>query len=294
LAPHRRRVRRRCSTSFFPLDVAATEAQLNGDLAVPPWPSESKTDLAAGESLGRSTGAAVVTQAMADNYLTVAPPATPVGPDKWMSAPSVGVVRSLHGTRPFFLASVGQLRAPAPPAVGSAAFVTGLTEVRRIADTRTPAQAAIANFWNTSSGTFTRGCAESHRGQRDPSASRVGGGSGPHPRLRQCRGVRRADRVLGLEVHLLVHPPIADGSGHRHVDRVAQSSVISSGHSCMSASFLGVVADAFPQDRERLDAIVEEAGMSRVYGGIHYRFDIEAGRDIGRAAAALALKGSLK
>jgi len=62
----------------------------------------------------------------------------------------------------------------------------------------------------------------------------------------------------------------------------------------MSASFLGVVADAFPQDRERLDAIVEEAGMSRVYGGIHYRFDIEAGRDIGRAAAALALKGSLK
>src|SRR6478672_771981 len=52
---------------FFPLDVAATEAQLNGDLAVPPWPSESKTDLAAGESLGRSTGAAVVTQAAADN-----------------------------------------------------------------------------------------------------------------------------------------------------------------------------------------------------------------------------------
>jgi membrane-associated phospholipid phosphatase len=34
--------------------------------------------------------------------------------------------------------------------------------------------------------------------------------------------------------------------------------------------------------------------MSRVYGGIHYRFDIEAGRDIGRAAAAAALEGGLE
>jgi hypothetical protein len=33
--------------------------------------------------------------------------------------------------------------------------------------------------------------------------------------------------------------------------------------------------------------------MSRVYGGIHYRFDIEAGQAIGRGAAALALAGSL-
>jgi membrane-associated phospholipid phosphatase len=40
--------------------------------------------------------------------------------------------------------------------------------------------------------------------------------------------------------------------------------------------------------------MVEEAGMSRVYGGIHYRFDIDAGREIGRAAAAAALRGSLK
>jgi membrane-associated phospholipid phosphatase len=67
-----------------------------------------------------------------------------------------------------------------------------------------------------------------------------------------------------------------------------------SGHSCMTAAMFGVVADAFPEERARLEAMVDEAGMSRVYGGIHYRFDIEAGRDIGRAAAALALRGSLQ
>jgi hypothetical protein len=55
-----------------------------------------------------------------------------------------------------------------------------------------------------------------------------------------------------------------------------------------------VVTDAFPSEKARADGYINEAGMSRVYGGIHYRFDIDAGQNIGRAAAALALKGSLK
>lgn len=52
--------------------------------------------------------------------------------------------------------------------------------------------------------------------------------------------------------------------------------------------------DAFRSERARSERIVEEAGLSRMYGGIHYRFDVEAGRDIGRGAAALALAGSLE
>ena len=55
-----------------------------------------------------------------------------------------------------------------------------------------------------------------------------------------------------------------------------------------------VLADALPSERERLEAIITEAGMSRVYGGIHYRFDVHAGQAIGRGAAALALAGSLE
>jgi membrane-associated phospholipid phosphatase len=33
-----------------------------------------------------------------------------------------------------------------------------------------------------------------------------------------------------------------------------------------------------------------EAGMARIYVGLHYRFDIEAGQALGRAAARLALE----
>jgi len=67
-----------------------------------------------------------------------------------------------------------------------------------------------------------------------------------------------------------------------------------SGHSCITGAIMTVLIDAFPSERARLEKIIEDAGMSRVYGGIHYRFDILAGREIGRGAAALALRGSLK
>ena len=50
-----------------------------------------------------------------------------------------------------------------------------------------------------------------------------------------------------------------------------------------------VLADRFPSDRERLDGLANEAALSRIYGGIHYRFDSEAGLTLGRMVAAWAL-----
>ena len=45
----------------------------------------------------------------------------------------------------------------------------------------------------------------------------------------------------------------------------------------------------FPEQREHLTAMVTDAGLSRMYGGIHYRFDIEAGQLLGRSVAAFAI-----
>jgi membrane-associated phospholipid phosphatase len=38
-----------------------------------------------------------------------------------------------------------------------------------------------------------------------------------------------------------------------------------------------------------VDGWVEEAGLSRLYAGIHYRFDITAGANLGRAVAQWAI-----
>jgi membrane-associated phospholipid phosphatase len=41
----------------------------------------------------------------------------------------------------------------------------------------------------------------------------------------------------------------------------------------------------FPEKTAQLGAMVAEAGMSRMFGGIHYRFDIVAGQTLGRNTA---------
>jgi hypothetical protein len=49
----------------------------------------------------------------------------------------------------------------------------------------------------------------------------------------------------------------------------------------------------FPLETARLEAMAEEASLSRLYAGIHYRFDMVAGLALGRAAAAKALAANL-
>ena len=61
-----------------------------------------------------------------------------------------------------------------------------------------------------------------------------------------------------------------------------------SGHSCFTSAIMTVLIDAFPSERDRLDEVITASGLSRIYAGLHYRFDIEAGQAIGRGAAALA------
>jgi membrane-associated phospholipid phosphatase len=67
-----------------------------------------------------------------------------------------------------------------------------------------------------------------------------------------------------------------------------------SGHSCITSAIVNVLIDAFPKERERLESLITTIWLSRMYAGLHYRFDVEAGQAIGREAAALARAGSLE
>jgi membrane-associated phospholipid phosphatase len=62
-----------------------------------------------------------------------------------------------------------------------------------------------------------------------------------------------------------------------------------SGHSCVSSSAAEVLSKFFPERRADLNAMVVQAGLSRMYAGIHYRFDIEAGEKLGRSVALFAI-----
>lgn len=279
--------------AFFPLDVVAIVAMLDADLAAPQWPGARHQDPATGEAIGRAVGAAVLAEAATDNYLQVDPGTPPVGPGFWLSAPAA-IVRSLHGVRPFFLATPDQIRPGPPPAFGSPEFLAALQVVRDISDTRTPEQLAQAQFWNTSTGPFTAGAlnliidqliTDHRRTEREAARILAYANAAAFDAQIACFDAKfhywfirpsQADAGITLPIGLPNHPSYP------------------SGHSCITGALMTVAAEAFPSEASRLQRIIDDAGMSRVFGGIHYLFDVEAGQAIGKAAAALALAGSLR
>lgn len=278
---------------FFPLDVATIEAQLDADLEAVSWPGGAQQDPVSGEAIGRAVGAAVLAQVAADNYLVVPVGTPPVGPGFWVSS-GAAIVRGLHGTKPFFLSSPDQLRPPAPPAYLSDAFNAGLDEVRGIAASRTQEQTDIAVFWNTSTGPFTAGSLnriltglirDYHRTEREAT------------RILAYANAAAFDAQIGCwdaKLHYWFLRPVHADNTISQVFTMPNHPSYPSGHSCLTSAMMSVAAEAFPSERSRLEGIIEMSGMSRVFAGIHYRFDIEAGQGIGRGAAALALKGSLE
>jgi hypothetical protein len=55
-----------------------------------------------------------------------------------------------------------------------------------------------------------------------------------------------------------------------------------SGHSTFSAAAAAVLSYLFPSGTSDFEAMRDEAAISRLYGGIHYRSDIEVGKDHGK------------
>ena len=287
--------------------LAALESQLAEDRSTPGWPGERNQDVAAGDAIGLAVAQAVLAQARADGYLSRAltPPPNPEG--GWVA--NGAIVRSLWGATPFFLdpAMLYDLPpeaitfVPRPPSVGSPEFAAALDELRAITGTstvagsRTPEQLALAHLWNQSptAGPYTAGdwnritdeLIESHR-RKEIEAARI---------LAYANAAAFDAQIACFAAKFtfwVARPTHVDPTIGKAFDPPNHPSYPSA-HSCISSAFAGVLSKMLPSERGRLEALLEESGMSRVYAGIHYRFDVEAGQQVGRFAAAAALGSSL-
>jgi len=62
-----------------------------------------------------------------------------------------------------------------------------------------------------------------------------------------------------------------------------------SGHSTFSSAAADVLGHILPDRAQKFQDMAQEASMSRLYGGIHYRSDCTGGQVAGRAVAAFAV-----
>ncbi len=272
---------------FFPLDASTLEDDLAAQLAGPVWPGDRHRDVTSGEVVGRAVGAAVVAYAQADNFNLTPAPDPLVGDHVWLSStnPATAPVKALWGTRPFVLERPDQFRPDAPPEFGSPAFETDLQEIRDLAANRTPEQLAQAQFYAPRAGTYMNEIAAElivsyNRSEREGA------------RILALANMAGFDAMIGCWdaklTYWLIRPWDADASITTPIGRPNHPSYLS-GHSCNTASFATVLSDAFPAEAERLEGIVEAAGLSRMYAGLHYRFDCEDGQALGRQVAELVL-----
>ncbi len=269
---------------FYPLDAAALEAELVAQRSATGWPGEQQKDFAKGEAIGRAVGAAILLEAATDGFAATDPGLPPVGPGFWRSA-AAPIVRGGLGARPFFLDYGGELLAPPPPAFGSPAYLAALAEIRAFSDTRTAEQLAIARKWVPFSGPIydllaTDLIVQYRRNELDAA------------RILAYANAAAYDAIIGCfysKFHYwYIRPSQADPAITTPVGLPNHPSYPSA-HSCESGAFQEVLTAEFPAERKMLAAMADEGSTSRFYAGLHYRFDGDAGLELGRAAGRLAL-----
>ena len=278
--------------SLYPAEQSFLNDELASDAEYfPTLPSERDADYAAGVAVGQAVGAAVAAYAATDGSKLAWTGTVPVGPGYWRPT---GAPQDANwgAVRPWTMTSGDEFRSAPPPEFGvSPQYVADLAEVHALSDAPTADQLRIAKFWATEYG--------------------AGGPAGYFGALavdlagRQHLDERRASRMLAV-LHTAImdasigcydakywywyiRPYQADATVKTWVTRPNFPSYPSA-HSCLSGAAGGVLAGFFPFASEELAAMVAEAGVSRIYAGLHFRFDVTAGRELGDAVAAQALR----
>jgi hypothetical protein len=264
---------------------ASIARELAGDLERVRTGSRGAERAMAGRRLGEDVARRVIAWAPVVNFAAGSNTTIPKGPGMWFTAPGVPPMGTfLAKSRAWLLDSASQFRPGPPPAYGSPAFQAALEEVRHVARERTPAQTSIAQQWNSgdpwarwnevASAALTR-----HR-MSDAEAARV----------LAVLNAAASDAVIACfeakYYYWTIRPSQADTT-LALADSVDLPNFPSypSGHACSAGAFDAVLGHFFPQERAEFTRIAEEQAMSRLWGGIHYRFDNDGGLALGRIVA---------
>jgi membrane-associated phospholipid phosphatase len=275
-------------SALFPSDASLFASQLQLQESQAGASPRSASAFAVGEDVGRAVGAQVVAAMQTDGFDAVWTGTVPTGPGLWSSdfnPPRPPLLPLLGQMRAFFLESGDQFRPPPPPAFGSPAFLAALAEVRHFSDTRTPEQLRIAQFWAMPAvGSFwneeaTNRIARYHLNERRSAYALA------------LMHMAMMDANIACHdakyTYWLIRPYRADTAIVTPIARPPHPSYPSD-HACVSGAAAYVLGGLFPSDADQLAALADEAGESRLYAGIHYRFDKDAGLRIGRQVADLA------
>lgn len=213
---------------------------------------------------------------------------------KWqnMETPQrpVGLTPLFGKVRMWNVPTVEEVRPGPPPAPGSAEFERDAQELKKFASHMTIQQRRVANWWEDGIGSYT----PPGHWNEFAKESIVKNKLSPLRAARVFAYMNTAIMDAGVACwdtkYYYHYPrPVETIPGFKTILGTPNFPAYTSGHSTFSAAGAEVLAYFFPSDASQFRAWAEEAAVSRLYGGIHYRFDAEVGTTQGRNVGTYAV-----
>ena len=259
-----------------------------------------RSDISAGDALGRQVALQVIDRARQDHAdeadQVVARGAAAAGAGagalgRWSSSASSPPLLPAWGrVTPWLSRSMAHFVPGPPPMPPSPGFQAALAEVKALANGRTREQARVAALWADGAGSY------SPAGRWNKiAADLIAANHLSEPRAARVFALlNMAVMDAGIACwetkyrYNVIRPSQADDTINTPVG-LPNFPSYTSAHATLSGAAAAVLGHLFPGERGSLWARAEEAALSRVYAGIHYRFDERAGLAQGRAVAGLAI-----
>jgi len=196
---------------------------------------------------------------------------------KLWSVPNVEIVRPLP-----------------PPAPGSAEFNKAAEELRSYEQNLTNEQRRIANWWSDGLGTY----APPGHWNRFATDNIIKYKMNPLRSARVYAYLNMSIQDAGISCwdakYYYHYPrPIQAMNGFKTILGTPNFPSYTSGHSTFSAAAAALLSHFFPAEKTQFDKMALEASESRIYGGIHFRFDCEAGLESGKKIAEYTIQKAI-
>jgi membrane-associated phospholipid phosphatase len=269
---------------FLPGEAAkfqqmAEEAGWSRVLAGVQYPSDNDAGLA----LGRAVAEQVIARSMTDGSDAVWTGTVPTGPCVWVGSNPGNA--AAPGWKTLLLGSAGQFRPPAPPDCHSPEVTAEAATVKNFP--RTFVTNSKAFYWQMPEGLQTWPYRYANTFMFEDGLDRN------PPRAARAYALIAAaqwDSFIasqdGKFTYWYLRPHMLDPT-IVPLFPVPNFPSYPSNHSTFSASRAEILAYLFPTRADAMRALATEAGMSRIWAGIHYPMDNVAGNALGKSVAGV-------
>ncbi len=291
---------------LFPGEIANIQAKLvDHEQATIMSGAATRADITAGEALGRQVAELFIARARGDNagkavgtptdwanFITVT---TNQGLTPWYSLETPKrppMLPLFYKVKPFLFdsATVVSLRPGPPPAVGSAQMNKDVAEVSGYVNNPTSDNMHIVQYWADGVGTYTPPGHWNAIAAEDFVTQNLS-------EVRFARNMALLDMTMmdaavvcwDIKYHYFNPRPTQVDPSIKTLTGIPNFPAYVSGHSVFSGAASTILGYLTPANAAKYTSMANEAAMSRLVGGIHFRTDCETGLTVGTQVGGYAV-----